>query len=188
MTSDMLAGVGSEEERAALAPFLSFAGLKGTIKADLRANPREIKTQAVLIWFRLCQYLMRDHRKPRALSFPAVALYRLVTEFVLGIELRPKTRVGPGLRIFHGTGLVVNDHALIGSGVTLRNGVVIGNKRAHGGCPFISDSVEVGAAALIIGDIFVGAGALIGAGAVVVKDVAARDAVAGNPARSIVRG
>lgn len=187
MKSNGLAGVGSEQEEAALVPFRSLAGLRRTLKADLRANPRDVKAQAVLVAFRTCQCLMRDHRRPRRLSLPAVALYRFVTEFLLGIELRPKTRVGPGLTIYHGTGLVVNDHALIGSGVTLRNGVVIGNKGPGGGSPVIGDAVQVGAAALIIGDVVVGRAAQIGAGAVVVKNVAAGDVVVGNPARSIVR-
>ncbi|TCL79214.1 hypothetical protein EDF23_103284 [Curtobacterium sp. PhB128] len=118
---------------------------------------------------------------------PAVILYRLATEFVLGIELRPKTMVGPGLTIFHGTGLVVNDHALIGSGVTLRNGVVIGHKRPGERAPFVRDGVDVGAAALIIGAVTVGRSANVGAGAVVVRDVPDGDTVVGNPARSVRR-
>jgi serine acetyltransferase len=130
---------------------------------------------------------MHDHEKPRRSSFPAVALYRIFTEFLLGIELRPKTRVGPGLTIFHGTGLVVNDHALLGAAVTLRNGVVIGHKRPGQGAPFLQDHVDVGAAALIIGAVTVGRRAQVGAGAVVVRDVPAEDVVAGNPARSVRR-
>ncbi|MEV7932679.1 hypothetical protein [Curtobacterium sp. NPDC089185] len=114
-----------------------------------------------------------------------MAAYRFITEFVLGIELRPKTRIGPGLTIFHGVGLVVNDRALIGSGVVLRNGVVIGHKSPTEHAPFVRDKVDVGTTALIIGAITLGREARIGAGAVVVRDVPPGDTVVGNPARSV---
>lgn len=185
-TADLI-GAGTFEERAALAPFRSASGLRRTLRADLRANRRDPKSQLVMIGLRCCQYLMYDRDRPRRWSLPAVALYRLVTEFVLGIELRPKTRVGPGLTIFHGTGLVVNDQALIGPGVTLRNGVVIGHKRAGEWAPFIRDGADIGAAALVIGAITVGKNARVGAGAVVVHDVPDGETVVGNPARSVVR-
>lgn len=159
--------------------------LSDYVKADVAANARDPKAQIVLVGFRICQWLIRDNERPRRRSLPAVAVYRLLTEFVLGVELRPKTLVGPGLTIFHGFGLVVNDHARIGAGVTLRNGVVIGNKHHDGPCPVIGDGVVVGANAVIIGGIRVGDHAQVGAGAVVTKDVPAGATVGGNPAREI---
>jgi putative colanic acid biosynthesis acetyltransferase WcaB len=187
IVKEELPGVGTQEEDAALAVFGSMQGFRRTLRADLRANRRDPKSQLVLVGLRVCQLLMHDREKPRRSSLPAVALYRIFTEFLLGIELRPKTRVGPGLTIFHGTGLVVNDHALIGAAVTLRNGVVIGHKRPGEGAPFLRDNVDVGAAALIIGAVTVGTRAKVGAGAVVVRNVPDEDVVAGNPARSIRR-
>lgn len=163
----------------------NFQQLTSYVKADLAANVRDPKTQSVLVGFRICQWLMRDNESARRRSLPAVALYRLITEFLLGIELRPKTVVGPGLTIYHGFGLVINDHAKIGSGVTLRNGVVVGNKQHDGACPVIGDGVVVGANAVIIGGIHIGANAMVGAGAVVTKDVRAGTTVVGNPAREI---
>lgn len=159
--------------------------LRKCIQADFVANAKDPKARLVLFGFRVCQWLMHDRERPRRRSLPAVALYRLITEFFLGIELRPKTAVGPGLTIYHGFGLVVNDHARLGAGVTLRNGVVIGNKQKDGACPVIGDGVVVGANAVIIGDIEVGAQAKIGAGAVVTKDVRPGAVVVGNPAREI---
>lgn len=157
--------------------------LRSYITSDWAANPHDPKSQMVLAAFRICQWLMRDNSKPRRRSLPFVAVYRFVTEFLLALELRPKTRTGPGLTIYHGFGLVVNDHAVIGSNVILRNGVVVGNKFANGPCPVIEDGVELGANAVVIGGITVGKGATVGAGAVVVKDVAPGTVVAGNPAR-----
>lgn len=187
MRVETLIGAGSAEAQAAEAPFKSFVGFARTVRADVAANPREFKSQLVLTGFRTCQFLMGDRSHPRWFSLPAVALYRIATEFILGIELRPKTRVGPGLTIYHGTGLVVNDQSLIGSSVTLRNGVVIGHRRPGEHAPFIRDGVEIGAAALVIGAVTIGANARVGAGAVVVRDVPSNDVVVGNPARSAHR-
>jgi len=164
---------------------LRALSLQNTLRADWAANPRDPKARLVLTGFRLCQFAMGDLTTPRRLSIPFVIAYRLMTEFGLGIELRPKTKVGPGLSIFHGTGLVVNDHAVIGSRVVLRNGVTIGHQRAGGGSPSIGDDVVVGANALVLGDISIGKGAIIGAGSVVVKSVPEYATVVGNPARVI---
>lgn len=116
-----------------------------------------------------------------------MACHRFLSEFVLQMELRPRTSVGPGLRIHHGFGLVVNDHAVIGSNVVLRNGVTIGHARPGGGSPRLEDGVEVGAGASVIGEITVGRSAVIGAGAVVVADVPTGSIAVGNPARILGR-
>ena len=54
-------------------------------------------------------------------------------------------------------------------------------------CPVLGDGVDVGANSVIIGAIKIGDRAVIGAGAVVVKDVPPGAVVAGNPARVIGR-
>ncbi len=155
------------------------------LRADLRANPRDPKARLVMLSFRVAQLVMGNLDHPRLISVPFVVVHRFMTEFLLGVELRPKTSVGAGLTIYHGTGLVVNDHARIGRGVVLRNGVTIGHQVDGGGSPVIGDNVAIGASALILGDIEIGEGAVIGAGAVVVKPVGAYTSVAGNPARKI---
>lgn len=165
----------------------SMRELCSTLQSDYGANPNDPKSRLILTAFRVCQYLMKDSSHPRPISYPFVAAYRFWTEFCLGMELRPKTFVGPGLTIYHGYAMVVNDHSIIGSRVVLRNGVVIGQKSPGGDSPILRDGVTVGAGAIILGSITVGEGAVIGAGAVVLRDVAAGDVVAGNPARSIAR-
>lgn len=155
-------------------------------RADWRANPRDPKARLVLLAFRLAQLAMGSpEHGTRLRAVVPVALYRAWTEGMLGMELRPRTRVGAGLTVYHGFGIVVNDHAVIGAGVTLRNGVTIGNRTPDGGCPVIGDGVEFGAGAIVIGDLDVGAGARIGAGAVVVKSVPRFRSAVGNPARLI---
>ncbi len=157
--------------------------VRGAFEADWRANHRELRGLFLLTSFRFTQRLMGDLDSPRWWSWLPIALHRFLSEFMLQMELRPRTSVGPGLTIHHGFGLVVNDGAVIGNHVTLRNGVSIGHARRGGGSPRIGDHVDIGAGAIVIGEIVVGHDAIIGAGAVVVRDVPVGAVVAGNPAR-----
>jgi serine acetyltransferase len=157
-------------------------------RADVRANPRDPKAVVVLFWFRACQWLAGDHAHPRMRSWPFIVAYRAITECLLGIELRPRTPAGPGLSIFHGTGLVVSGLARLGSDVQLRSGVVIGQKAPGGGSPVIGDRVSIGANAVVLGEITVGDDVTIGANAVVIRDVPDGATVAGVPARVVSGG
>ncbi|HUR77933.1 MAG TPA: serine acetyltransferase [Acidimicrobiales bacterium] len=101
-----------------------------------------------------------------------------------GVEL-PAAAIGAALRINHGWGLVVNQRARLGSNVTLHQGVTIGVRNRA--APAIEDEVWIGAGAIVLGGITIGRGALIGAGAVVMQDVAPGDIVVGNPQRVVGR-
>lgn len=110
------------------------------------------------------------------------AIYRVLIEWVLGIEIPWRTEIGVPLRIYHGVGIVINDRSIIGNNVGIRQNVTIGNKGVSGPCPVIEDDVEIGAGAIILGGITIGAGAIIGAGAVVTKNVPPGFTAMGNPA------
>ena len=156
---------------------------------DWDANRGNPKGQLVLALFRLAQQVRAWPEPWWLLGAPYLAFYRVGLEWVLGIELRFKTSVGPGLRLFHGQGLVVHEGTVIGADCALRQSTTIGNKTLADGsasaCPVLGDGVDVGANAVIIGAIKIGDRAVIGAGAVVVKDVPPGAVVAGNPARVI---
>lgn len=157
--------------------------------ADWEANRGNLKGQLVMLFFRAAQAVRALPEPWWVLGAPVLAGYRLFVEWCLGIELRYKTRVGPGLKLFHGQALVVHEGTVIGAGCTLRQSTTIGNKTlpsgAAGPCPVIGDRVDIGANAVILGGITIGDGATIGAGAVVVKDVPAGAVVVGNPARIV---
>jgi putative colanic acid biosynthesis acetyltransferase WcaB len=161
------------------------------ILRDWRANAGNIKGRLVLLLFRLAQHVRALPAPWWALGLPYLAFYRLAVEWFLGVELRYKTAVGPGLRLYHGQAVVIHEGTVIGANCTLRQSTTIGNKTlpdgTPSGCPVIGDGVDIGANAVVLGPIQVGDGAVIGAGSVVVKDVPAGAVVAGNPAR-VLRG
>jgi serine O-acetyltransferase/putative colanic acid biosynthesis acetyltransferase WcaB len=120
-------------------------------------------------------------RRPRPHAVVVGAAYRLLVEWVLGVEIPWRTKVGSGVRVYHGVGVVINDRTVIGNNVGIRQNVTIGNKGAAGPCPVIEDDVEIGAGAIIVGGIRIGKGARIAAGALVTKDVPPGYMAIGNP-------
>jgi serine O-acetyltransferase len=92
-----------------------------------------------------------------------------------GADISAAAEIGPGLRISHGTGLVVGGHARIGSDALLLHGVTIGapSEGRIGEMPVLGDRVFVGAGAAIIGAVTVGDDVVVGPNAVVTADVPA---------------
>jgi putative colanic acid biosynthesis acetyltransferase WcaB len=156
---------------------------------DWGANRGNPKGRLFLLSFRLAQQIRRAWGPIRVVGLPYLVFHRLVWEWTFGIELPWGTRVGSGLRIFHGVGLVVSDRSVIGRNVILRHGVTIGIKETQelgcGDAPILGDLVDVGANAIILGAVRIGDRAVIGAGAVVLADVPAGAIAVGNPARVV---
>lgn len=153
--------------------------------ADWVVNRRNIKIQLVLLGYRLTRRLWTAGTVARVLGLPFFILYRIIVEWLLGIELGWRVNIGPRLRLYHAMGLVVHPSAVIGSDCVLRHGTTLGTKVSGGIAPRLGDYVDVGCGSIILGEIAIGNGAVIGAGSVVLKDVPAGDVVAGNPASSI---
>ncbi|MCB0863367.1 MAG: serine O-acetyltransferase [Solirubrobacterales bacterium] len=117
------------------------------------------------------------------LPFAVSYLSRAIT----GIEIHPDARIGPGLFIDHGAGVVIGETAEIGENVTLYQGVTLGGTGFQAGKrhPTIEDNVTIGSGAKLLGPIKVGHGAKIGANSVVVEDVPPRSTVVGNPGHPV---
>lgn len=156
---------------------------------DWTANTGNPKGRLVLCLFRMASLCSQLPRAIRWIAYPYVLIYRILVEWILGIEIPWKTRIGTGLRVYHGQALVINDRAEIGRNCILRNsttiGVAITDSTYGGEAPRIGDNVDVGAHVVIIGDITVGANSVIGAGAVVIRNVPPNSVVVGNPGRVI---
>jgi serine O-acetyltransferase len=105
--------------------------------------------------------------------------------FFTGIEIHPGAEIGRRLFIDHGMGVVIGETAVVGNDVTLYQGVTLGGTSLAKGKrhPTLEDGVIVGAGAQILGPVHVGAGARVGANAVVVRDVAPGATMVGIPAR-----
>lgn len=110
-----------------------------------------------------------------------------VVEIFCGIVIGSTAVIGRRLSIEHHGCIVVHGATRIGDDCLIRHGVTTGNAGAHDplGAPQIGDRVEIGAGAKLLGRITIGDDAIIGANAVVVRDVPARTVVGGVPARVI---
>lgn len=100
-------------------------------------------------------------------------LFARLSLFLTGVDIAPGAEIGPGLRISHGTGLVIGGYARIGANALLLHGATVGSPeqaRVHE-MPVIGDHLFLGAGAKVIGQITLGDHVLVGANAVVTRDV-----------------
>lgn len=104
---------------------------------------------------------------------------------VSGADIPINSQLGGGLIIPHPNGIVIHPSAEIGVNCLIHQQVTIGVKRGDNRAPVIKGHVDIGTGAKIIGSIVIGEHALVGANAVVVKDVAPYAVVGGVPAKVI---
>lgn len=116
---------------------------------------------------------------PRLLSH----INRLLTN----IEIHPGAKIGKGMFIDHGAGVVIGETSEVGDHVTLYQGVTLGGTGKERGKrhPTIGNNVVIGAGAIILGNITIGDNSRIGAGSVVIKPVPPNASAVGVPARVV---
>ena len=104
-----------------------------------------------------------------------------------GIEIHPGAKIGKGLFIDHGAGVVIGETAEIGNDCTIYQGVTLGGTGKDKGKrhPTLKNGVMVAAGAKILGPFTVGKHAKIGAGSVVLKEVPDNATVVGVPGRVV---
>lgn len=174
----------------------TFARVAKEVRRDVRAaqerDPaaRGVGTSEILaIWPGV--HAILAHRVAHALFEAGVPLLpRLiagVTRLLTGIEIHPAARIGRGLFIDHGMGVVIGETAEIGDDVTLYQGVTLGGTGFASGKrhPTVQDNVTIGSGAKLLGPILVGHGSKIGANTVVIHDVPPHSTVVGNPGHPV---
>ena len=111
------------------------------------------------------------------------------SRFLTGIDIHPGAKLGPGLFIDHGMGLVIGETAELGSNVTLYQGVTLGGTGKEQGKrhPTIGNNVVVSSGAKVLGSFKVGDNSKIGSGSVVLKEVPPNSVVVGIPGRIVTR-
>ncbi|HEV8142180.1 MAG TPA: serine O-acetyltransferase [Methylomirabilota bacterium] len=125
------------------------------------------------------------HRLWGAGWFGSARFLSHISRFLTGIEIHPAAKLGPGLFIDHGMGVVIGETSEVGRNVTIYQGVSLAGtslkrEKRH---PTLGDNVVVGAGAKIIGGFKIGDNSRIGAGSVVVREVPPNSVVVGVPGR-----
>ena len=130
-----------------------------------------------LVLYRIAHYL-------HVRGFKLIArMISSIGRFFTGIEIHPGAKIGYGVFIDHGTGVVIGETAEIGNNVTIYQGATLGGTGKDKGKrhPTVESGVMISAGAKVLGPITIGRNAKIGAGSVVLKDVPANATEVGVP-------
>jgi serine O-acetyltransferase len=109
------------------------------------------------------------------------------SSMVFNIDIHPAARIGRGIMLDHGSGIVIGETAEVGDHTSILHSVTLGGSGKEMGDrhPKVGRCVMIGAGSKILGNIHVGDCARVAAGSVVLKDVPPKTTVAGVPARVI---
>lgn len=104
---------------------------------------------------------------------------------VFNVDIHPAAQIGSGVFIDHASGVVIGETTVVADDVSMFQNVTLGGtgKDAGDRHPKVDCGVLLCAGAMVLGNVRLGAGAKVGAGSVVLDDVAAYTTVVGVPAR-----
>ncbi|MBP2034149.1 serine O-acetyltransferase [Clostridium algifaecis] len=162
--------------------------IKNAMKNDPAArNPLEVFLLYpfihALIFYRVGHFFYKKR------MFFCARLVSQFARFLTGIEIHPGAKIGKGLFIDHGMGVVIGETAEVGDNVTLYHGVTLGGTGKDTGKrhPTVGNNVFIGSGAKILGPVVIGDRVKIGANAVVLNDVPSDCTAVGVPVRIIYK-
>lgn len=134
-----------------------------------------------LVWHRYAHFLYQ-HR-----LFLLAKITAQFSRFLTGVEIHPGARIGQGVFIDHGMGIVIGETAEIEDNVILFHGVTLGGTGKDKGKrhPTVKEGAMISAHAQILGPVTIGKNAKIGAAAVVLKDIPDDATAVGIPAKVV---
>ena len=136
-----------------------------------------------LIAYRISHYLYINK------LFFLARLISQISRFFTGIDIHPGAKIGRGLVIDHGMGVVIGETSEIGDNVLLYHGVTLGGTGKDKGKrhPTVGNNVVIGAGAKVLGPIYIGSNSKIGANSVVLNNVPEGATAVGIPAKNIFK-
>jgi serine O-acetyltransferase len=169
-----------------------FSRIREDIHSVLERDPAARSTLEVLLCYPglWAVWIHRvSHKLWRAKLYLPARLVSQIARFFTGVDIHPGARLGRRLFIDHAAGVVIGETAIVGSDVTMYQGVTLGgtgkgNGKRH---PTICDGVFIGNNANILGNIAIGENSRVGAGSVVLNDVPPNSTVVGVPAHIVYR-
>ena len=113
--------------------------------------------------------------------------FQMRTSEVFGIDIHPAAKLGKGIMIDHGTGVVIGETSVIKDNVSIFQGVTLGGTGKETGDrhPKVMEGVLLSASSTVLGNVQIGRNAKIAAGSVVLEDVKEGTTVAGVPAKEV---
>ena len=157
------------------------------LREDWRIYGGELSRQGLWVMFVYRFGRWRYSVNPRFLRLPLSFAYRflkLLSQILTGIDLPCEVTLGKRFCIEHFGGIIISGDAVFGDDCIIRNGVTVGLRRTGTrGAPVFGDRVDIGAGAVILGQIHIGNDVSIGANAVVLQDVPDDSIAVGVPAQ-----
>ena len=108
---------------------------------------------------------------------------------IFSVDIHPAARIGAGLMIDHGTGVVIGETCVIGTNCSFLHGVTLGSTGKNDGDrhPKLGNDILIGCNSTILGNICIGSNTKVGSGSIVLKSLPCCVTAVGNPARIVGR-